>query len=198
MGTKGPKAGNIFTSLRSRGLVGGQGQDPSIKGMGSPLKQTNGDGRDGSAYGALKRFGKSVIKTGVEVQKHNANTVKDMFNSTVISKLTTGFGHGNRHMDGPPPKTEQSKNSKAVLESEKKGDEAINDKMKATPLKEIDKRGTRIINQGEKAEAAYKAGNDKKGDRHKNRAKRIKKRDDAKKLKDNLKNSPAKKKNHKY
>ena len=149
MGTKGPKAGNIFTSLRSRGLVGGQGQDPSIKGMGSPFKQTNGDGKDGSAYGAIKRFGEGFVnhvKTGLQ---KDANTVKK-----VVSKLTTGFGHGNRHMDGPeetvtvPVAAKQgyspskSKNSKAVLESEKKGDEAINDKMKvkdkdvsATPLK---------------------------------------------------------------
>jgi hypothetical protein len=134
MGTKGPKAGNIFTSLKSRGLVGGQGQDPSIKGMGSPFKQTNGDG---------------------------------------------------------PAPSKPNENSKAVLESEKKGDEAINDKMKATPLKQVDKKGTRIINQGEKAEAAYKAGNDKKGDRHKNRAKRMKDRDDAKKSKNNV--SPLKK-----
>ena len=63
--------------------------------------------------------------------------------------------------------------------------------MKATPLKQVDKKGTRIINQGEKAEAAYKAGNDKKGDRHKNRAKRMKDRDDAKKSKNNV--SPLKK-----
>jgi|TARA_B110000238_G_C15966210_1_gene369653 hypothetical protein len=164
MGTKGPKAGNIFTSLKSRGLVGGQGQDPSIKGMGSPFKQTNGDGRDGSLYGSLKRaFKRNALK---------------------------GNGRGNDNMDGPAP-SKPNENSKAVLESEKKGDEAINDKMKATPLKQVDKKGTRIINQGEKAEAAYKAGNDKKGDRHKNRAKRMKDRDDAKKSKNNV--SPLKK-----
>ena len=120
MGTKGPKAGNIFTSLKSRGLVGGQGQDPSIKGMGSPFKQTNGDGRDGSLYGSLKRaFKRNALK---------------------------GNGRGNDNMDGPAPKAEESKkqvppskskNSKAVLESELKGDEAINDPMKkkATPFK---------------------------------------------------------------
>jgi hypothetical protein len=164
MGTKGPKAGNIFTSLKSRGLVGGQGQDPSIKGMGSPFKQTNGDGRDGSLYGSLKRaFKRNALK---------------------------GNGRGNDNMDGPAP-SKPNENSKAVLESEKKGDEAINDPMKATPLKQVDKKGTRIINQGEKAEAAYKAGNDKKGDRHKNRAKRMKDRDDAKKSKNNV--SPLKK-----
>jgi len=101
MGTKGAKAGNIYSSLKSRGLVGGQGQDPSIKGMGSPLKQ-------------------------------------------------------------------------------------------------VDKAGQRIIKQGDKAEAAYKAGDDKKGNRHAARATRMNTRDEAKKLKDNLKNSPAKKKSCKY
>ena len=124
MGTKGPKAGNIFTSLRNRGLVGDQGQDPSIKGMGSPFKQTqpNEDGRDGSLYGSIKRaFKRNALK---------------------------GNGRGNDNMDGPAPKAEESKkqvppskskseNSKAVLESELKGDEAINDPMKkkATPFK---------------------------------------------------------------
>jgi len=42
MGTKGAKAGNIYSSLKSRGLVGGQGQDPSIKGMGSAAKFNSG------------------------------------------------------------------------------------------------------------------------------------------------------------
>ena len=156
MGTKGPKAGNIFTSLRSRGLVGGQGQDPSIKGMGSPFKQTNGDGKDGSAYGAIKRFGEGFVdhvKTGLQ---KDANTVKKvvknvgknitkvysdpkaLVSNTIgsLGEMVGSLGQGNRHMDGPAP-TPPSKNSKAVLESEKKGDEAINDKMKkkATPFK---------------------------------------------------------------
>ena len=156
MGTKGPKAGNIFTSLRSRGLVGGQGQDPSIKGMGSPFKQTNGDGKDGSAYGAIKRFGEGFVdhvKTGLQ---KDANTVKKvvknvgknitkvysdpkaLVSNTIgsLGEMVGSLGQGNRHMDGPAP-SQPSKNSKAVLESEKKGDEAINDKMKkkATPFK---------------------------------------------------------------
>ena len=42
MGTKGAKAGNIYSSLKSRGLIGGQGQDPSIKGMGSAAKFNSG------------------------------------------------------------------------------------------------------------------------------------------------------------
>ena len=166
MGTKGPKAGNIFTSLRSRGLVGGQGQDPSIKGMGSPFKQTNGDGKDGSAYGAIKRFGEGFVnhvKTGLQ---KDANTVKKVVKNVgknitkvysdpkalvsntlgSLGEMVGSLGQGNRHMDGPAPKAEESKkqvppskskNSKAVLESEKKGDEAINDPMKkkATPFK---------------------------------------------------------------
>ena len=135
MGTKGPKAGNIFTSLRSRGLVGGQGQDPSIKGMGSPFKQTqpNEDGRDGSLYGSLKRaFKRNALNDALERNPSNW-----------MSSL--GKGKRKKNIKGPggnPPPTPPNENSKAVLESEKKGDEAINDKMKvkdkdvsATPLK---------------------------------------------------------------
>jgi len=90
MGTKGAKAGNIYSSLKSRGLVGGQGQDPSIKGMGSPFKQTK-DGSDASVFGSVKRVAKNAVKA---------------YNNKVLSvadKLTTGFGNGNRHMDGPAP-----------------------------------------------------------------------------------------------
>ena len=149
MGTKGPKAGNIFTSLRSRGLVGGQGQDPSIKGMGSPFKQTqpNGDGKDGSLFGSFARGIDKVTRGGVNVINKAAKIHGD-FSKGIYDKLTTGFGNGNRHMDGPAPSqpskpnkqsysASKSKNSKAVLESELKGDEAINDPMKkkATPFK---------------------------------------------------------------
>tara|TARA_R110000823_G_scaffold306583_1_gene429037 strand:+ start:393 stop:836 length:444 start_codon:yes stop_codon:yes gene_type:complete len=56
-----------------------------------------------------------------------------------------------------------------------------------SPAKEIDKAGERIIRQGEKAKAAYKAGNTKKGDRHRVRAKRMNDRNNAKMLKSNLK-----------
>jgi hypothetical protein len=65
-------------------------------------------------------------------------------------------------------------------------------KMKS-PAKEVDKAGQKIIKQGDKANAAYEAGNDKKGNRHTARAARMNTRDEAKKLKNNLKNSPAKK-----
>lgn len=41
MGTKGPKAGNIYSSLKSRGLIGGKGKDPMLN-CGSPFKQTEG------------------------------------------------------------------------------------------------------------------------------------------------------------
>lgn len=41
MGTKGPKAGNIYSSLKSRGLIGGKGKDPMLN-CGSPFKQTDG------------------------------------------------------------------------------------------------------------------------------------------------------------
>jgi hypothetical protein len=41
MGTKGPKAGNIYSSLKSRGLIGGKGKDPLLN-CGSPFKQTKG------------------------------------------------------------------------------------------------------------------------------------------------------------
>ena len=62
-----------------------------------------------------------------------------------------------------------------------------------SPAKEVDKAGQKIIKQGDKANAAYEAGNDKKGNRHTARAARMNTRDEAKKLKNNLKNSPAKK-----
>ena len=163
MGTKGPKAGNIFTSLRSRGLVGDQGQDPSIKGMGSaakfnstlekkaqkgelpakfaeavmanksggsPLKQTK-DGSDASVFGSVKRAVQGFVKTSGTL---GGNYPPAPPSGGVVDKLIKGFGQGNRHMDGPAP-TPPNKNSKAVLESEKKGDEAINDKMKAGPKK---------------------------------------------------------------
>ena len=160
MGTKGPKAGNIFTSLRSRGLVGNQGQDPSIKGMGSaakfnstlekkaqkgelpakfaeavmanksggsPFKQTK-DGSDASLYGKARAAVVGAVDAAGGVKGMAKNMVKSM------QTQLTSLGQGNRHMDGPAP-TPPSKNSKAVLESEKKGDEAINDKMKAGPKK---------------------------------------------------------------
>lgn len=39
MGMKGPKAGNIYSSLKSRGLIGGKGKDPMLN-CGSPFKVT--------------------------------------------------------------------------------------------------------------------------------------------------------------
>ena len=55
-------------------------------------------------------------------------------------------------------------------------DEMIDDRPDS-PMNEISKRGQRIINQGEKAEAAYSKGNIKKGDRHARRARRMGRRD---------------------
>ena len=141
MGTKGTKAGNIYSSLKSRGLIGGQGQDPSIKGMGSaakfnptlekkaqkgelpanfaeaimenksgsPLKQTR-DGSDASVFGSVKRVAKNAVKA---------------YNNKVLSvadKLTTGFGNGNRHMDGPAPSqpSQPSKPSKQSYSASKR------------------------------------------------------------------------------
>ena len=40
MGMKGPKAGNIYSSLKSRGLIGGKGKDPMLN-CGSPFKVTD-------------------------------------------------------------------------------------------------------------------------------------------------------------
>lgn len=37
MGTKGAKAGNIYSSLKSRGLVGADGKDPMLN-LGSAAK----------------------------------------------------------------------------------------------------------------------------------------------------------------
>lgn len=65
--------------------------------------------------------------------------------------------------------------------------EIVNAIAAKSPAKEIDKAGERIIRQGEKAKAAYKAGDTKKGDRHKVRAKRMDGRYNAKMLKYNLK-----------
>lgn len=65
--------------------------------------------------------------------------------------------------------------------------EVVNAIAAKSPAKEIDKAGQRIIRQGEKAKAAYKAGDTKKGDRHKVRAKRMNGRYNAKMLKNNLK-----------
>lgn len=65
--------------------------------------------------------------------------------------------------------------------------EIVNAIAAKSPAKEIDKAGQRIIRQGEKAKAAYKAGDTKKGDRHKVRAKRMNGRYNAKMLKNNLK-----------
>tara|TARA_R110000744_G_scaffold309347_1_gene417258 strand:+ start:54 stop:779 length:726 start_codon:yes stop_codon:yes gene_type:complete len=65
--------------------------------------------------------------------------------------------------------------------------EIVNAIAAKSPAKEIDKAGQRIIRQGEKAKAAYKAGDAKKGDRHKVRAKRMNGRYNAKMLKNNLK-----------
>ena len=65
--------------------------------------------------------------------------------------------------------------------------EIVNAIAAKSPAKEIDKAGLRIIRQGEKAKAAYKAGDTKKGDRHKVRAKRMNGRYNAKMLKYNLK-----------
>jgi hypothetical protein len=64
---------------------------------------------------------------------------------------------------------------------------AIAAKQGKSPAKKVDKAGQRIIRQGEKAKAAYKAGDTKKGDRHKVRAKRMNGRYNAKMLKNNLK-----------
>ena len=47
----------------------------------------------------------------------------------------------------------------------------------SAPLKEVSKRGQRIINQGEKALDAYRSGNEKKGNRHTARATRMNTRD---------------------
>ena len=108
MGTKGPKAGNIFTSLRSRGLVGNQGQDPSIKGMGSPFKQTK-DGSDASVFGSVKRFAKNV---GENIKKVHADP-KALVSNVVgsLEQMVSSVGQGNRHMDGPAPSpdTQQTK-----------------------------------------------------------------------------------------
>ena len=64
---------------------------------------------------------------------------------------------------------------------------------KASPAKEIDKAGQRIIKQGDKAKAASADGNERKAKRHADRATRMNDRDIKKKTKENRKNSPAKK-----
>jgi len=51
MGTKGAKAGNIYSSLKSRGLVGTDGKDPMLN-LGSVAK-FNADLREASDDGKL-------------------------------------------------------------------------------------------------------------------------------------------------
>ncbi len=51
MGTKGAKAGNIYSSLKSRGLVGTDGKDPMLN-LGSAAKFNSGL-RKASADGEL-------------------------------------------------------------------------------------------------------------------------------------------------
>ena len=105
-----PSPGALEKKAENGELKGKFAQAVMENKSGSPLKQTK-DGRDGSMFASFAR--------GVD---------------KVTRGLTKGFGHGNRHMNGPAP-TPPNENSKAVLESEKKGDEAINDKMKAGPKK---------------------------------------------------------------
>lgn len=50
MGTKGAKAGNIYSSLKSRGLVGTDGKDPmlnlgSVAKFNAGLKKASADGK---------------------------------------------------------------------------------------------------------------------------------------------------------
>ena len=131
MGTKGPKAGNIFTSLRSRGLVGNQGQDPSIKGMGSAAKFTpalekkaeNGElkGKFAQAVMANKSGGSPLKQTkdGSDasvfgsVKRVAKNVGKALVSNAVgnLEQMVSSVGQGNRHMDGPAPSpdTQQTK-----------------------------------------------------------------------------------------
>ena len=87
-------------------------------------------------------------------------------------------------------KAKKKKTSPAKQTAKQKANlpkEIVNAIAAKSPAKQVDKAGQRIIRQGEKAEAAYKAGNVKKGNRHKVRAKRMGGRYDAKMLKNNLK-----------
>jgi hypothetical protein len=145
MGTKGPKAGNIYSSLKSRGLIGGKGKDPMLN-CGSPFKQTEDqrktfgpggsdenpeiysaivkednkpantplkqtkDGSDASVFGSVKRGAQNAVKA---------------YNNTVLNvadKIAQGFGHGNRHMNGPAPSqpSQPSKQSYSAKKSKSK------------------------------------------------------------------------------
>jgi len=87
------------------------------------------------------------------------------------------FGPDGKNVAKPPKSKSKSKYDIDVTKA----------KQGKSPAKEVDKAGQRIIRQGEKAKAAYKAGDTKKGDRHKVRAKRMNGRYNAKMLKNNLK-----------
>jgi len=66
MGTKGAKAGNIYSSLKSRGLVGTDGKDPMLN-LGSAAK-FNAGLKKASADGKLdnnEKFKKLVDNSSV-------------------------------------------------------------------------------------------------------------------------------------
>jgi len=139
MGTKGAKAGNIYSSLKSRGLVGTDGKDPMLN-LGSAAKfnptlekkaqkgelpanfaeaimenksgsplKQTRDGSDASVFGSVKRVAKNVGKALV------SNAVGS------LGQMVGGLGQGNRHMDGPAPSqpSQPSKPSKQSYSAKK-------------------------------------------------------------------------------
>ena len=87
MGMKGPKAGNIYSSLKSRGLIGGKGKDPMLN-CGSPFKQT--EGQDAT-------FGPNGKAPNPEIYAAIVKEDKGKSNSTpfkIKSNPKTSYGKG--------------------------------------------------------------------------------------------------------
>ena len=97
---------------------GGSDENPEIysaivkednKPANTPLKQTK-DGSDASVFGSVKRGAQNAVKA---------------YNNTVLNvadKIAQGFGHGNRHMNGPAPSqpSQPSKQSYSAKKSKSK------------------------------------------------------------------------------
>ena len=148
-----------------------------------------------------------VLEERIKRRKARRSPAKQKLHSTMKSgssmtaaekkamKDKSVFGPDGKNVAKPPKNTKKSKYDKSPTKQTAKQKanlpkeivNAIAAKQGKSPAKQVDKAGQRIIKQGEKAEAAYKAGDVKKGNKHKVRAKRMSGRYDAKRLKNNLK-----------
>lgn len=157
-----------------------EGTNQTIEARGKP---------EGPALTALQQAQKDA--DAAQVSNQVANIVRNTSGTNKeTARLKKRTARNNSATERKTKNAEKTQNR--VDEREKSGKTRVGkvvDKIKkaASPAKQIDKAGQRIIRQGEKAKAAYKAGDTKKGDRHKVRAKRMNGRYNAKMLKNNLK-----------